>query len=112
MRGLRWPWVDSYSVDFLASLGLQGSADRFYEALAAAGHLLDDRLAVALHQRSSLGDEPFFESLCILTCKLSHVPAVPVLTGLLQRWVPAHFVKPNDLQGDKPETWRSFIRLS
>lgn len=102
MRGLSWPWVDSYSVDFLATLGLQDSANRFYEALeadadvllpalsrpgelAAAGHLLEDHLAVALHQRSSLGDEPFFESLCILTCKLSHDAAVPVLTGLQQR---------------------------
>lgn len=112
-----------------ASLGLQGSADRFYEALevdadvlrpalsrpaglTAAGHLLDDRLAVALHQRSSLGDEPFFESLCILTCKLSRDAAVPVLTGLLQRWVSAHFVKPPDLEVDKPETRRGFMRLS
>jgi len=126
---LRWPWVDSYSVDFLASLGLQGNADRFYEALeadadvllpalsrpaglAAAGHLLDDRLAVALHQCSLLGDEPFFESVCILTFKLSRVAAVPVLTGLLQRWVSAHFVKSPDLQVDKPETWRGFMRLS
>ena len=116
-------------MDFLTSLGPQGSADRIYEALeadadvllpalgspaglAAAGHLLDYRLAVALHQRSSLGDKPFFESLFILPCKLSHVAAVPVLTGLLQRWVSAHFLKPPDPQVDKPETWRGFARLS
>lgn len=35
MRRLSWPWVDSYSVDFLACLGLQSSADCFYEALEA-----------------------------------------------------------------------------
>lgn len=126
---LEWPWVNSYAAHFLASLGLQGNPDRFYEALeadpdillpalskpaglAAAGDLLGDRLAPVLQRCLSLGDESFFECLCILAGKLSRHAAVPVLTGLLQRWVSSYAVGTPDLQADKPEMWRGFARLS
>ncbi|CAE6827947.1 HEAT repeat domain-containing protein [Xanthomonas arboricola] len=126
---LQGPWGDSYAVHFLASLGLQGDADHFYEALeadpdvllpalskpagiAAAGGMVDDRLAPTLRRCLSLGDESFFESLCILAGKLSRTAAVPVLTGLLRRWVSSFVSETPDLQADKDEMWRGFARLS
>lgn len=122
-------WGDSYAKHFLASLSLQGNADRFYEALEAdadillpamsqpdwlanAGGVIDDRLGQVLQRCFSLGDERFFESLCILAGTLSQAAAIPVLEGLLRRWASSFDSDMPDLRSSEEEMWRGFARLS
>jgi hypothetical protein len=125
---LRWPWIGTYGTQFIASLGAQGDAERLYEALEsdadlllpflgrydglkATEHLLDERLTPILHRYLLLGDDSFFESLCNLVKRVSSSAAVPLLSGLLERWACRFDVRSSDLQGENIELSRGFARL-
>ena len=125
---LRWPWIDTYGVQFIASLGAQGDADRFYQALEsdtdillpllgrlnglkATESLLDERLAPILHRYLLLGDDAFFESLCNLVQRILSPAAVPLLLGLLRRWASRFDVTSVAPQAENIELRRGFARL-
>jgi hypothetical protein len=125
---LRRPWIGTYGVQFIASLGAQGDADRLYQALdsdadillpflgrldglKAIEPLLDERLAPILHRHLLLGDDAFFESLCNLVQRISVPTAVPLLSGLLGRWASRFDVTSPLLQAENIELWRGFARL-
>lgn len=125
---LRRPWIGTYGTQFIASLGAQGDAERLYEALESDGdlllpflgrydglkateHLLDERLTPILHRYLLLGDDTFFESLCNLVKRVSSSAAVPLLSGLFERWACRFDVRSSDLQGENIELSRGFARL-
>ncbi len=125
---LRWPWINTYGAQFIASLGAQGDADRLYQALEseadtllpflgrldglkATAPLLDERLAPILQRYLLLGDDAFFESLCNLVERISSPAAVPLLSGLLERWASRFDVASPVLQVGNDELWRGFARL-
>jgi hypothetical protein len=125
---LRWPWISTYGVQFIASLGAQGDADRLYQALEseadillpflgcldglkATEPLLDERLAPILHRYLLLGDDAFFESLCNLVQRISSPAAVPLLWGLLGRWSSRFDITSPAPQTENIELWRGFARL-
>jgi hypothetical protein len=125
---LRWPWIDTYGPQFIASLGAQGDADRLYQALdsdadtllpflgrldglKATEPLLDERLAPILYRYLLLGDDAFFESLCNLAQRISSPAAVPLLSGLLRRWASRCDVSSAHLQAENIDLWRGFARL-
>jgi hypothetical protein len=125
---LRWPWIGTYAVQFIASLGAQGDADRLYQALEtnadillpflgrldglkATKPLLDERLVPILHRSLLLGDDAFFESLSNLVLRISSPAAAPLLSGLLGRWASRFDLASPVLQGENIELWRGFARL-
>ena len=125
---LRWPWISTYAVNFIASLGAQGDADRLYQALEANADvllpflgnlnglkatepLLDERLAPIMHRYLMLGDDAFFESLCNLAQRIEGRTAAPLLSGLLGRWAARFDLKSSVLQAENIELWRGFARL-
>lgn len=125
---LRWPWISTYGVQFIASLGAQGDADRFYQVLEsdadillpllgrfdglkATESLLDERLAPILHRYLLLGDDAFFESLCNLVQRILTPAAVPLLLGLLGRWASRFDVISPAQHAKNIELWRGFARL-
>ncbi|MDE2259754.1 MAG: hypothetical protein KGK17_05450, partial [Betaproteobacteria bacterium] len=125
---LRWPWISTYGVQFIASLGAQGDADRLYQALEsdadillpllgrldglkATESLLDERLAPILHRYLLLGDDAFFESLCNLVQRILSPAAVPLLLGLLGRWASRFDVTSPAPQAENIELWRGFAQL-
>lgn len=126
---LRWPLVNTYAAQFIASLGAQGDADRLYQALdskadillpflgklggvGATEEMLDERLAPALHRHLLLGDDCFFESLCNLSLRISSPAAVRVLSGLLGRWISRIHPTPKAQPDRTHELWRGFMRLT
>jgi len=125
---LRWPWVDTYGAQFIASLCAQGDADRFYQALQSeadillpllgssnclkmAKPLLDERLASILQRHLWVGDDIFFESLCNSAQHIPSSTALPLLAGLLKRWASCIESTSRDLQARNIELWRGFARL-
>lgn len=125
---LRWQWGGTYAVQFIASLGAQGDADRLYQALDSDADillpflgsiegmrvtepLLDERLAPILHRYLLLGDDAFFESLCNLVQRILSPAAVPLLSGLLRRWASRFDIKSPVPEAENIELWRGFARL-
>lgn len=125
---LRKPWVSTYGAHFIASLGAQGDAERLYQALESDGdvllpflgrddglkateQLLDERLVPILHRYLLLGDNAFFESLCSLVKRISSPAAVPLLSGLLERWASCFGAWSPALQDESIELSRGFARL-
>jgi len=125
---LRWPWVSTYGMRFIASLGAQGDADRLYQALEsdadillpllgsfdglkATESLLDERLAPILHRYLLLGDDVFFESLCNLVQRILSPAATPLLLGLLGRWASHFDVTSHAPQAANIKLWRGFARI-
>ena len=125
---LRWPWIDTYAPQFIASLGAQGDANRLYQALdadadillpflgspsglKAAGPLLDDRLVPILHRYLSLGDDVLFNSLSNLVKRISSPAAIPLLSGLLGRWASRLDIGSSHSQTGSNELWAGFARL-
>nr|WP_315594884.1 hypothetical protein [uncultured Cupriavidus sp.] len=121
---LRWPWIDTYGPQFIASIGAQGDADRLYQALdsdadillpflgrpeglKATELLLNEKLAPILHRYVLMGDDAFFESLCNLVQRVESPAAVPILSGLLGRWA-SHTGSPRSAN---IELSRGFVRL-
>ncbi|MFZ2318422.1 MAG: hypothetical protein WAW12_00990, partial [Pseudomonas sp.] len=125
---LQWPWISSYGTQFIASLGAQGDAERLYQALESSAdvllpflgrsdgikateHLLDERLAPILQRYILLGDDALFESLCNLVKQIRSPSAVPLLSGLLGRWVSRFDVRSQAMHDESVELSRGFARL-
>jgi len=125
---LRSSWNSTYVAHFVASLGAQADADRFYQVLdsdadillpvlgkfggiASAEPLLDDRLAPIITRCALLGDDEFFESLCNLLRHVVSKAAVPPLSALLGRWASRFDRTSSVLSADSIGLWRGFARL-
>lgn len=125
---LKWPYIDRYGKQFIASLGAQGDGDRLFQVLDSNADillpflgkqdglkvvrsLLDERLVPVLHRCLPLGDDDFFEILCNLVQQVSSEKAVPVLAGLLARWASRFNTRSPIVQAENIQLWRGFKRL-
>ena len=137
--GVSIPWhqellsgvfANAYAPKFLAALGAQDDAARFYEALTEQADLLlpplcieaqaapvlkyiDVRIVPFLQRYISSGTDEFFEGLCILARHVNSPEIDPVLSGLLHRWARRFDIGSPISQHDQNHVlWRGFRRLS
>jgi hypothetical protein len=137
--GLQIPWHaerlagplgESYASDLLACLAAQGDGARFYATLAEAEEMLMPALCQKAHVLSAqleinarliptltrflaVGGDDLFEGLCILAKRIDVPEILPILEGLLHRWIQRFDVKAHRPQNDESiGLWRGFARLS
>ena len=126
---LEEPLSEAYAADFLKCLAAQGDDARFYAALAEAEETLMPVLCLNAHELSTrfnidgrliptfsrflaVGGDDLFKGLCILAKRIDVPEIVPILEGLLYR-----FIHRFDVQAAKPQNdeafalWSGFARL-
>jgi hypothetical protein len=124
------PLSEEYAFEFLACLAAQGDDARFYAALAEAEDPLmpvlcqkaqelstqlkiDSRLIPAFTRFLSVGGDDLFKGLCILAKCIDAPEIVPVLEGLLHRWVQRFDVRAVEFHNSDEafDLWSGFARL-
>ena len=127
---LEGPLGEAYASDFLACLAAQRDDTRFYAALAEAEEMfmpalcqkaqalstqleIDGRLIPTLTRILAVGGDDLFEGLCILAKRIDVPEILPILEGLLHRWIQRFDVQAVRLQNNEAfALWRGFTRLS
>ena len=127
---LEGPLGETYASDFLSCLAAQGDDARFYAALAEAEETLmpmlcqksqvistqlkiDGRLIPTLSRFLAVGGDDVFEGLCVLANCIDIPEILPILEGLLHRWIQRFDVKATGPQNeDAVSLWRGFARLT
>jgi len=127
---LEGPLGETYAFDFLSCLAAQGDDARFYAALAEAEETLmpvlcqksqtlstqfkiDGRLIPTLSRFLAVGGDDVFGGLCVLAKCIDIPEILPILEGLLHRWIQRFDVKAIGLQNEESDfLWRGFARLT
>jgi hypothetical protein len=124
------PLGEAYAFEFLACLAAQRDDVRFYAALDEAEDPLmpvlcqkaqelstqfkiDGRLIPAFTRFLSVGGDDLFKGLCVLAKCIDAPEIVPVLEGLLHRWVQRFDVRAVEFQNNDEafDLWSGFARL-
>lgn len=129
-EGLKGPFGETYAAAFLACLAAQRDSARFYAALVEAEEILmpalcqtaqtlpadleiDGRLIPTLARFLAVGSDDLFEGLCILAKRIDVAEIVPILEGLLHRWIQRFDLRAVHPQNDEASAlWRGFARLN
>jgi len=127
---LEGPLGETYAFDFLSCLAVQGDDARFYAALAeteetlmpvlcqksqvlSTQFVIDGRLIPTLSRFLAVGGDDVFEGLCILAKHIDIPEILPVLEGLLHRWIQRFDIKAAEPQNEESDLlWRGFARLT
>ncbi|SEI17332.1 HEAT repeat domain-containing protein [Pseudomonas asplenii] len=129
-KQLHGPLSETYTSDFLACIAAQGNAERFYTAMAEAEETLmpalckeahslsaqleiDGRLIPSLTRFLHVGDDDFFEGICILAKQVTVPEIQPVLESLLHRWTQRFDIKADHPQNNEAfSLWNALFRLT
>ncbi len=127
---LEGPLGETYASDFLSCLAARGDDARFYAALAEAEETLmpvlcqksqvistqlkiDGRLIPTLSRFLAVGGDDVFEGLCVLANCIDIPEILPILEGLLHRWIQRFDAKATGPQNEESVSlWRGFARLT
>ena len=127
---LEGPLGETYASDFLSCLAVQGDDARFYAALAEEEEMLmpvlcqksqvlstqfeiDGRLIPTLSRFLAVGGDDVFEGLCVLAKRIDIPEILPILEGLLHRWIQRFDIKAVEPQNEESDLlWRGFARLT
>jgi hypothetical protein len=120
----------SFSTKAFFSIIFCSASVRFYAALAEAEETLmpvlcqksqvlstqfeiDGRLIPTLSRFLAVGGDDVFEGLCVLAKRIDIPEILPILEGLLHRWIQRFDIKAVGQQNEESDLlWRGFARLT